>query len=209
MLRTLIALLLVLLVAGCGRTDISDPAKPHPRLLASGAAQRPASKPGDAATDAAGASSADSTAAASAHEPAQPPEDFVREFFRTYLDSFEDKSWFGDEEQMAPWFAEGVVQLALANHAACRKDEEQCLDFDPIIDGQDYDDDIFSTLHTERMGTGAPVRVKVTFENLGSTMTMTYTLVQVDAGWRISDIQSSNYGALTQVLSSGSGSPPV
>ena len=76
MMRSLTAALMLLLLAGCGKTDITDPAKPHPRLLAPGAAAAPSSKPGDTAANAPASGDA-------AHEPSQPPEDFVRELFRT------------------------------------------------------------------------------------------------------------------------------
>ena len=198
MLRSMVILLSVLLLAGCGDSDLSDPTKPRPRLLTSGPAAAGSTAPATGTTPAA------APATAATEEPSQPAEDFAREFFRTYLDTFEDKSWFGDADLMAPWFTQDLARLALANHAACQKNHDGCIEFDPIIDAQDYDDEIYATLHTERLGAGEPVRVKVTFENLGSTTSMTYTLVLVDGGWRISDIDSSNYGSLSVLVSKGS-----
>ncbi len=209
MSRVLILLLSMFLVAGCGRGgggDVSDPSKPQLHLQTSNAS---ASTPdANSGTDDSAATGAADTAAK--EEPSQPPEDFVREFFMTYLDSIGDHAWFGDRDLMSPWFSEDLTRQFLANDKACRaEDEDTCsLDFDPILDAQDYDDDVYSTLHTERIGTGAPVRVKVVFTNLGSKATMTYTLTQVDDGWRIADIQSSNYGSLVSMLSSN-GAPAI
>lgn len=198
--RALILLLSVLLVAGCGSSDVSDPSKPQRRLLTSGTASagEPAAMT-DPATEAAEAP------ARTAPEPAQPPEDFVREFFKTYLDSLGDTPWFENRELLSTWFSPDLTRLLLQNNAACQKnpDEACSLDFDPILDAQDNDDDVYSTLRTERLGTGTPVRVTVRFINLGGKVTMTYTLIQVDDSWRISDIQSPNYGSLSQFLASG------
>lgn len=201
MTRILILLLSMLLIAACGRGDVGDPSKPMRQLQTSGASTATP----DAGSRASNSAATGATGTAAKEEPAQPPEDFVREFFKTYTDSLGDRSWFGDRELMSPWFSEDLTRRFLANDKACRYGgEDGCgLDFDPIIDAQDFDDDIFSTLHTERIGTGTPARVKVEFMNLGSRATMTYTLVQADDGWRIADVRSSNYGSLASILSAG------
>lgn len=206
MSRILILLLSVLLVAACNRGDLGDSSKPRPHLLTSGApaAAADSAESADSASGKTDAPAADAPATDSAREPAQPPEDFVREFFTTYIDAIDDGSWSGNRDLMSTWFSADLTRQFLANDKACQNvDSEACnLDFDPIIDAQDYDDDVASTLHTERLGTGTPVRVKVEFTNLGSRKTMTYTLIQVGNGWKISDVRSSSYGSLSSLLSS-------
>lgn len=208
--RILILLLSVLLLAACDRGDLGDPGKPQPRLLTSGAAATATATAPAVGHEAADAAAADGKGGNNAEEPAQPPEDFVREFFTTYIDAIDDGSWSGNRDLMSTWFSADLTRLLLANDKACQNvDSEACrLDFDPIIDAQDYDDDVASTLHTERMGTGTPVRVKVEFTNLGSRMKMTYTLIQVGNGWKISDVQSPSYGSLSSLLSSN-GEPAI
>jgi len=200
----MVILLSVLLLAGCGDSDLSDPTKPRPRLLTSGPAAAGSTAPATGTTPAA------APATAATEEPSQPAEDFVREFFTTYIDAIDDGSWTGNRDLMSTWFSADLTRQLLANDKACQNvDSEACnLDFDPIIDAQDYDDDVASTLHTERMGTGTPVRVKVEFTNLGSSKTMTYTLIQVGDGWKISDVRSSSYGSLSSLLSSN-GEPAI
>lgn len=202
--RILILLFPVLLLAACDHGNVGDPSKPQSHLLTAGAAST-ATEPGSGTADAATASETGTAT----EEPAQPPEDFVREFFKTYMDSIDERSWFGNRDLLSPWFSAELTRQFLANDKACQDvDADACnLDFDPIIDAQDYDD-VYSTLHTGRIGTGAPVRVKVDFINLGERKTMTYTLIQVDDGWRIADIQSSSYGKLSSLLSAD-GAPAI
>lgn len=200
---TLPALLVatLLLLGGCGRSDLTDPDKPAHRLVASGTAM---DEGGDVGAVAGGGDVAGTPGPGNV--PAQPPEDFVREFFFTYMDTLEDTRWFENRDLLSTWFSSSLTGQLLRNDAACQEDPENgCrLDFDPIIDAQDYGDDLASTAQTERIGTGNPVKVRITFTNFDAKVTMTYTLVQVDDGWRISEIQSPNYGALSQILSGSS-----
>lgn len=208
--RILILLLSMFLLAACDHADVGDPTKPHPRLLSPGAPTASTAGSQDQKTDATANDAGATATAAAGHEPAQPPEDFVREFFTTYIDAINDGSWFENRDVMSTWFNADLTHQLLANYKACQNvDSEACrLDFDPIIDAQDNDDDVASTLHTERMGTGTPVRVKVEFTNLGSRKTMTYTLIQAGDGWKISDVQSPSYGSLSSLLSSN-GEPAI
>jgi hypothetical protein len=62
------------------------------------------------------------------------------------------------------------------------------LDFDPYIDGQDYEikDLKFGTPQIK----GDVATVEVTFTNFGDPDDLTFTLVKEDGGWKIDDVVS-------------------
>lgn len=64
------------------------------------------------------------------------------------------------------------------------------LDFDPYVDGQDYD------LKNLKIGepaiTGDAASVEVTFKNFDQAEDMTYALVKESDGWKIDDVVSNS-----------------
>jgi hypothetical protein len=79
--------------------------------------------------------------------------------------------------------------------------EVGAVDFDPMINGQDYD------LGTITIGKprlyGGRAFVTVSFENFGRPEEIRFTLVKGDAGWKIDDIESLAPGSewrLSEIL---------
>lgn len=133
-------------------------------------------------------------------QPAQAPEDFVRSFFREYLGTLSDKFWYNDRELLSSWFDGDLVNLLL-DKMPCQEGAANCNPaFDPILDTALYEGGVLPTLQVTRVGAGQPPRVRVDFQVSGEARTMTYTLAKDGTGWKISDIESSNYGSLRGFL---------
>ena len=64
------------------------------------------------------------------------------------------------------------------------------LDFDPYIDGQDYQ--ITDLKIGDATITGDTAKAEVTFKNFDSAEDLTFTLVKEADGWKIDDVSSSN-----------------
>ena len=64
------------------------------------------------------------------------------------------------------------------------------LDFDPYIDGQDYQ--ITDLKIGDATVTGTTAKAEVTFKNFDSAEDLTFTLVKEADGWKIDDVSSSN-----------------
>ena len=64
------------------------------------------------------------------------------------------------------------------------------LDFDPYIDGQDYD--IKKLVIHDAVITGDTAKVEVTFSNFDTAEDMFFSLVKEPDGWKIDDVESKN-----------------
>ena len=64
------------------------------------------------------------------------------------------------------------------------------LDFDPYIDGQDYQ--IGNLAIGEPAVTGDIATVEVTFTNFGAPEDLTFTLVKQSDGWKVDDVVNHN-----------------
>ena len=64
------------------------------------------------------------------------------------------------------------------------------LDFDPYIDGQDYQ--VTDLKIGDATVTGDTAKAEVTFKNFDSAEDLTFTLVKEADGWKIDDVSSSN-----------------
>jgi len=100
----------------------------------------------------------------------------------------------GDDFDWSTW-DESVLRSKALNtlfDADAREagDDMGRLDFDPYVDGQDYQ------LSDLKIGdaaiTGDTAEVEVTFKNLDSAEDLRYTLVQEADGWKIDDVSSDN-----------------
>jgi hypothetical protein len=70
------------------------------------------------------------------------------------------------------------------------KGEVGRLDFDPFIDGQDYQ--ITALKIGDAQVDGAMAKVEVTFKNFDSAEDLMYTLIDEADGWKVDDVVSSN-----------------
>ncbi len=128
------------------------------------------------------------TAAFAQTVPDKTPEDLVHFVYKQYVGKKSDDEIFRwTSKAMAdrlfePALARGLIRAL--NSAANR--EEPVIDFDPFVDGQDFEIKSY-TLKTERKSADR-ARVVAVFTNLGEPRQVAYDLVVTKAGWRIHDI---------------------
>ena len=118
-----------------------------------------------------------------AAQPYATPEALLEAFYQPYLDD----DFPEDEAQ----FQSSALQALYAHDAEITPEGEMgAIDFDPYINGQDFD------LSNLVIGTpdiaGDEASVVVSFDNFGQPTTLDYDLVLEDGGWRIDDVAASN-----------------
>ena len=93
-------------------------------------------------------------------------------------------------EDESPFFSDELEALYAADAEATPEGEIGALDFDPFVDGQDFELTDFEV--------GAPgiageyASADVTFSNMGRPTTLSYELVKEDGSWQIDDVVSTN-----------------
>ena len=101
--------------------------------------------------------------------------------------------------QKAPWTGEMHALLGRAL-AKSREDDEPlgAIDFDPIVDGQDWE---ITDLRVEQTKAPDGGRAEVTahFKNFGENVTVTFDLKQEGGGWRVDNIRGAHW-TLRQLL---------
>jgi Protein of unknown function (DUF3828) len=104
---------------------------------------------------------------------------------------------FEADEQYRDRFTEPVIKRFELNDEATKKnpDEVACIDFDPGLDAQDFDQNTVSkTLKLDEVVAGDSAEVTATFnlfpEGDDSKREMVWSLKKVDGAWKISDITS-------------------
>ncbi|PZV36946.1 DUF3828 domain-containing protein [Mesorhizobium kowhaii] len=104
---------------------------------------------------------------------------------------------FEADEQYRDRFTEPVTNLFNLNDQATKKnpDEVACIDFDPGLDAQDFDQKTVSkTLKLAEKLDGDNAEVTASFslfsEGDGSKRDMVWSLKKIDGKWKISDIAS-------------------
>lgn len=94
-----------------------------------------------------------------------------------------------------------LLALFEADDARTPEGEVGALDFDPVVNGQDFDLSDVEVTQTER--TGEQALVAVSFSNMGTAQTLLFTLVATGDGWKIDEIESTEPGnewKLTEIL---------
>jgi hypothetical protein len=128
------------------------------------------------------------TAAIAQPVPDKTPEDLLGFIYKQYVGKKADDDVFrwtqkGMAERLfEPTLARGLIRAL--NSAANR--EEPVIDFDPFVDGQDFDIKSYSLKAEAKSAERA--RIVAVFTNLGEPRRVTYDLVSTKAGWRIHDI---------------------
>jgi hypothetical protein len=114
------------------------------------------------------------------------PKALLEALYTPYLagDSFNWDNW--DESKLR---SKGLNDLFAADLKEADGDMGR-LDFDPYIDGQDYQ--VTDLKYGEPTITGDTAKVEVTFKNFDSAEDLMFTLVKEGDGWKIDDVSSSN-----------------
>jgi hypothetical protein len=114
------------------------------------------------------------------------PEDLLKAVYTPYSkgDSFDWNTW--DETQ----FRSKHLNELFDKDSKEADGEVGRLDFDPYIDGQDYQ--ITELKFGDAVITGDTATVEVTFKNFDLAEDMTFTLVKEADGWKVDDVTSHN-----------------
>lgn len=121
-----------------------------------------------------------------AAQPYETPDALLQAFYAPYLAT--DGS-FADEAQFR---SAGLQALYDADAEATPEGEMGALDFDPFIDGQDWE---ITDLEIGAAGiAGDYASADVSFKNFGEERTLSYDLVKEDGGWKIDDVASTTPG---------------
>ena len=139
------------------------------------------------------------TKAPETQAPAAPdPAATIRPLYDRYLT---EGAEFPDFRNQAPWSADLWRQLeAMTQRSEARN--EPILDFDPLIDGQDYQ---LSNLNvaTEGMVENSHASVRASFTNMGRPTEIVYDLVWEDGAWRVDNIRTSTWDLRQIAVGSG------
>lgn len=115
-------------------------------------------------------------------KPDNGPADFVTALYKTYIDYGE-----GAPQPGAPDMYSKRLQAMIDKDAAETPDGEAGkLDFNPIVDGQDWQLTGLKIAEVSRAASEAKVRA--TFANFGEPRSIVFNLVREDGQWRIDDI---------------------
>jgi hypothetical protein len=121
-----------------------------------------------------------------AAQPYETPDALLQAFYARYLAadaSFSDESAF---------VSSGLQGLYDADAAQTADGDSGALDFDPFIDGQDWE---ITDLEIGAAGiAGDYASADVSFKNFGEERTLAYDLIKEDDGWKIDDVSSTTPG---------------
>lgn len=126
---------------------------------------------------------------------APDPASVIRPLYDRYLT---EGAEFPAFREQAPWSASLWTQLE-AMMARSEALNEPILDFDPLIDAQDYQ---LTNLNvtTDGVVENSHATVRASFANAGRPTEVVYDLVWENGGWRVDNIRASNWD-LRQIAS--------
>jgi hypothetical protein len=124
-----------------------------------------------------------SLVSAAVAQPYSSPKELLEAFYEPYFSG----SFPEDESQFRSTALQGLYD---ADAELTPDGEMGAINFDPYIDGQDYDIAAFEV--GEPVITGQAAEVEVRFTNFGQPRALTYELVFEDGGWVIDDVVSNN-----------------
>jgi hypothetical protein len=101
-----------------------------------------------------------------------------------------------DDEAMAKYLDPKLAALVAANYA--KDDFESAIDYDPLVQAQDFDQ-VKPTFKVEG-NNGKEAGVRSTFRNFDETTTIVLNLVMTPKGWRLADIHNGDGGSLVQEI---------
>ena len=135
-------------------------------------------------------------AACSQAQPGSDPVSAIQPLYEPYIQDRNPPSLL----DAAPWTAE-MRDLLQRERQHQRDGNEPILDFDPLIDGQDWDIDAVSVTLTQPAADGR-AEVTATFNNAGEDTRIVYDMVEANGGWRVDNVRTENW-SLREILASG------
>lgn len=118
----------------------------------------------------------------------QDPASVIRPLYDRYM---VENAQFPDFREQAPWSASlwAVLEAMMARSQALN---EPILDFDPLIDAQDYQ---LSNLNvaTESVVENSNAVVRASFTNAGAQSEVVYDMIWEQNGWRVDNIRTSQW----------------
>ncbi len=116
------------------------------------------------------------------------PAETIRPLYDRYMT---EGAEFPSLEQQAPWSAAMLASLQ-SMMARSQAQGEPILDFDPLIDAQDYQ---LTNLNvaTEALAENSHATVRASFTNAGAPTEVVYDLIWENGGWRVDNIRSSRW----------------
>ena len=136
-------------------------------------------------------------AARAAPAAGSAPDAVVRDIYKHYLETEPERLIPFDYTAPATtnaYFDPGLAKLLVAEG----KRTELRLDFDPFVDGQDFEIDKVSFTITAQSAKEATVTAR--FLNFDEPKLITYKLVMTGEGWRIADVQWGGARATLRAL---------
>jgi hypothetical protein len=132
---------------------------------------------------------------------ADSPENFIRNLYKYHLSQYDKNYWFDNKEKLSKYFDSTLTALFLHDEECKERTQEICnLDFDPIIDAQDLDNNYPVNFKVKMLVCKSQTCCKVIFTNITKRI-LIYKLSRTKLGWKISDIIFSNGQSLKKLLS--------
>ena len=114
------------------------------------------------------------------------PEALIKAVYAPYAKPIDQFDWANYDE--TPLRSKALNALFAKDKAETPEGDMGRLDFDPYVDGQDYE------LTKFKIGkpaiTGDTATVEVTFRNMGLPEDLTFSLVKESDGWKVDDVVS-------------------
>lgn len=123
--------------------------------------------------------------AQAAKPPAPAPDAVVRALYQHYLDTRPDEAVefnYTDPAVAQDYFDPALARLIVADG----KRDEARLDFDPFVDGQEFE--IKSVDLETKPVSSKEAQVAARFDNFDEKKVITYKMVRTRSGWRIADV---------------------
>ena len=101
-----------------------------------------------------------------------------------------------DDAAIAKYLAPDLAALVKANYN--NADPDAALDYDPLVQAQDFED--LRTKFTVKNETDAAATIDVAIDNLGASTNVTLDLAKTAEGWRLADVHGPDGPSLADEL---------
>ncbi len=115
------------------------------------------------------------------------PQDIVRKVYSFYVGK-NAKGAYGNKQVRARYFSASLDALVNKAEATSRKKNEAIIDFDPIINGQDYETPKDLAVSVVTPGSDKTT-LRARFKQFGTQQQVDFDFVQENGAWKIFDLR--------------------